>query len=68
MWDKMKNINEWNVKVKMAKLQVYRMQLDSLRMNNDKDITKFFIRVDEIVNVMMGQDERIKDYNSSKSI
>lgn len=31
-------------KVKMAKLQVYRMQFDTLKMNEYEDIAKFFFK------------------------
>ena len=49
MWDKLQRVQttyEGDNKVKEAKLQTYRGQFEQLRMNEDKDITTYIIRVD----------------------
>jgi len=61
MWDKQKNIHEGDYKVNLAKLQVYKMQSESLRINEDEDLAKFFLRVDKIVNVMEGLGKEDKE-------
>lgn len=45
----------------MAKLQVYRNQFEMLEMNENEDIAKFILRVDEVVNVMLGLGETINE-------
>ena len=59
MWDTLENIHEGNKKVKTAKLQVYRAQFENLKMNDDEDVGKFFLRVVEIVNNMKALGETI---------
>ena len=45
MWDTLENIHEGDKKMKTAKLQVYRAQFENLKMNDDEDISSFFLRV-----------------------
>lgn len=45
--------------MKMAKLQMYRPQFDTLKMNEDEDIAILFLRVDEVSNIMLGLGETI---------
>ena len=45
IWDTLENIHEGDKKVKTAKLQVYRAQFENLRMNDDEDISSFFLKV-----------------------
>lgn len=66
--DKLENIHEGDTKVKMAKLQVYRMQFQTLKMNEDEDISNFFLRVDEVANVMMGLRETIRESVTKQKI
>lgn len=61
IWVKLENIHEVDKKVKMAKLQVYRTQFETLKMNEDEDIAIFILRVDEVVNITMGLGETIKE-------
>ena len=61
IWDKLQNIHEGDAKVKIAKLEVYRMQFETLKMNEDENIAKFFLIVDEVVNIMLGLGETIKE-------
>lgn len=51
IWDKLRSCYDDDNKVKKAKLQVYIMKFGSLKMNEDEDISKFFLCVDEIVNI-----------------
>jgi hypothetical protein len=47
-------------KSKEAKLQTYRGKFEQLKMKEDEDIATYFLRVDEIVNVIKGLGEEIK--------
>ena len=58
IWDKLENIRGGGKKVK-AKLQMYRPQFQTLKMHEDEDIAKFFLRFDEVVNIMLGLGETI---------
>jgi hypothetical protein len=61
MWDKLINSYEGNEKVKEAKLQTYRLKFEQLKMNEDETISKYFLRVEEIVNAMKGLGETFDD-------
>jgi hypothetical protein len=61
IWDKLRNIYEGDSKVKAAKLQTYRGQFEQLKMKEDEDITTYFLRVDEIVNAIIGLGEEIEE-------
>ena len=49
MWDKLINSYEGNEKVKGAKLQTYRLKFEQLKMNEDETISKYFLRVEELI-------------------
>jgi hypothetical protein len=61
MWEKLISSYEENEKVKDAKLQTHRLRFEQLRMNEDENISKFFLKVDEMVNAMRGLGETIDD-------
>jgi hypothetical protein len=61
MWDKRINSYEGNEKVKGAKLQTYRLKFEQLKMNEDETISKYFLRVEELVNAMKGLGEMVDD-------
>jgi hypothetical protein len=61
IWDKIQNIYEGDSKVKAAKLQTYKGQFEQLKMKEDKNIVAYFLRVDEIVNEIIGLGEEIKE-------
>jgi hypothetical protein len=61
MWDKLINSYEGNEKVKDAKLQTYRLKFEQLKMNEDETISKYFLRVEELVNAMKGLGEKFDD-------
>ena len=63
LWDKLKNIYEGDAKVKNAKLQYFRSQFESLKMEENEDNTTYFLRIDEVVNTMRGLGENIKNIN-----
>jgi hypothetical protein len=42
IWDKLVNNYEGDEKVKLAKLQAYRMQFESLRMSEDENVQVSF--------------------------
>jgi hypothetical protein len=48
-------------KSKTTKLQTYRGQFEQLKMKEDEDIVAYFLRVDEIVNAIIGLGEEIKE-------
>ena len=63
LWDKLKNVYEGDTKVKNSKLQSYRSQFESLKMEESQDIATQFLRIDEVVNTMRGLGEKVKDVN-----
>jgi hypothetical protein len=68
MWDKLINIYEGNEKVKEAKLQTYRLKFEQLKMNEDETISKYLLRVEELVNSMKGLGETFDDSLLVKNI
>jgi hypothetical protein len=61
IWDKLKYVYEGDTKVKSAKLQSYRSQFESLKMEESEDIATYFLRIDEVVNTMRGLGETINN-------
>jgi hypothetical protein len=61
MWDKLINSYEGDEKVKGAKLQTYRLKFEQLKMNEDETISKYFLRIEELVNAMKGLGETFDD-------
>jgi hypothetical protein len=61
MWDKLISSYEGNEKVEDAKLQTYKLKFEQLKMNEDETISKYFLRVEEIVNSMKGLGEKFDD-------
>jgi hypothetical protein len=61
MWDKLISSYEGNEKVKDAKLQTYRLKFEQLKMNEYETISKYFLRVEELVNAMKGLGEKLDD-------
>jgi hypothetical protein len=66
IWDKLQNVYEGDAKVKGAKLQTYRGQFEQLKMKEDENIAAYFLRVDEIVNVIKGLGEEMKNLSLFK--
>jgi hypothetical protein len=61
MWDKLISSYDGNEKVKDAKLQTCRLKFEQLKMNEDETISKYFLRFEELVNVMTGLGDKIED-------
>jgi hypothetical protein len=61
MWDKLISNYEGNEKVKDAKLQTFRLKFEQLKMNEDETVSKYFLRVEELVNAMKGLGEKIEE-------
>jgi hypothetical protein len=61
MWDKLIRSYEGNKKVKDAKLQTFRLKFEQLKMNEDETVSKYFLRVEELVNAMKGLGEKIEE-------
>lgn len=59
--DKLRNIYEGDTKVKVAKLQTYRGQFEQLKMNEDENISFYFLRLEETVNAIIGFREEIEE-------
>ena len=59
--ENMSNFYEGDTKVKKDKLQGYRMQFEPLIMHDDQDISKYFLRVNEVVNTIRGLDEKLDE-------
>jgi hypothetical protein len=58
MWDKLISSYEGNEKVKDAKLQTYILKFEQLRMNEDEIVSKYYLRVEELVNAMKDLGEK----------
>jgi hypothetical protein len=61
MWDKHISNYEGDEKVKDVKLQTHRFKFEQLKMNEDETISKYFLRVEELVNSIKGLRENIED-------
>jgi hypothetical protein len=61
IWDKLRNIYEGDTKVKKEKLQTYRGQFEQLKMKEDENISSYFLRVEKIVNEIIGLGEEIEE-------
>jgi hypothetical protein len=61
MWDKLVSSYEGNEKVKDVKLQTYRLKFEQLKMNEDETVSKYFLKVEEFMNVMKGFGEKIEE-------
>jgi len=66
--DKMSSFYEGESMVNKVKLQGFRMQFESLKMHDDEDIIKNFLRVDEVVNTIRGLDEKLDEYIVVKKV
>jgi hypothetical protein len=62
IWDKLRNIYEGYSKVKATNLQTYRGQFKQLKMKEDEDVLAYFLRVDEMVNAIIGLREEIEEF------
>lgn len=60
-WDKLKRLFEGDVKVKEAKLQTLRAQLEGLKMKDEEKIVDYLQRVDDMVNTIRGLGEDISN-------
>jgi hypothetical protein len=61
MWDKLISSYEGNEKVKDAKLQTLRLKFEKLKMNEYEIVSKYFLRVEELVNAMKGLGEKFEE-------
>jgi hypothetical protein len=61
MWDKMISSYEGDEKVKDAKLQTHRLKFEQLKIDEDETISKYFLRIEELVNTMKCLGETIVD-------
>jgi hypothetical protein len=61
IWDNIRNIYG-DTKVKEAKLQTYRGMFEQLKMKEDENIAAYFLRVDEIVNEIIGLGEENEEF------
>ena len=53
-WEKLKCVYEGAPKVKESKIQTYKGQFESLKMKEREKIAEYLLRVDEIVNAIIG--------------
>jgi hypothetical protein len=61
MWDKFISSYEGNEKLKDAKPQTFRLNFEQLKMNEDETVSKYFLRVEELVNAMKGLGEKFEE-------
>ena len=60
-WDKLKIIYEGESKFKESKLQTYKCQFESLKMEEEENIGEYLLCVDEVVNVIRGLGGKLKE-------
>jgi hypothetical protein len=60
MWEKLHKIYDGDYKVKKEKLQIHTGQFETLKMNEQESTATYFIRVDDIVNTIIGLGENIE--------
>lgn len=61
MWDNLISIYEGDDKVKKTKLQNFRRKFESLKMNEEKYISTYFLQLYEVVDYIKGLCEDIKE-------
>ena len=61
MWDKLKNIYEGDLKVRKTKLHTHRSKFEQLKVKDDEDIAVYLLKIDDVVNTMLGLGEEIKE-------
>ena len=61
IWDKLRNIYEGDEKIKGVKLQTYRVHFENLKMKEGENIAAYFLRIDEIVNIIKGLGEKVDE-------
>jgi SPX domain protein involved in polyphosphate accumulation len=61
MWYKLISSYEGNEKVKDVKLQTHRLKFEQLKMDEDETISKYFLRIEELVNTMKHLGETIDE-------
>ena len=61
VWDKLVSLYGGDSKFKKAKFQIHRRQFESLKMDDEEDISWYFLRVVEVVNSLKGLEENIEE-------
>ena len=61
IWDKLQTIYEGDSKVQRAKLHTFKTQFESLKMKEEENISKYFERIDEIINATQGLGVEFKE-------
>jgi hypothetical protein len=62
MWDKLISSYEGNEKMKGKKIQTRRLKFEQLKMDEEENISKHFLRIEELVNTMKVLGEMIDEY------
>ena len=57
--DKLQNIYEGDDNVKQAKLQTYISHFEKLKMKEEENVATYLLRVDEVVNTILGLGEKL---------
>ena len=60
-WDMLNIIYEGSAKVKESKLQTYKGQFESLKMREEENIGEYLLRVNEVVNSIIGLGGKLKE-------
>ena len=61
LWVKLNQIHEGDEKFNQDKLQTFRMRFESLIISEDEIIAKYFLRVNEVTNMIRGLGEEVKE-------
>ena len=61
VWDKLVSLYDGDSKVKKSKLQTYRRQFESIKMDDEEDISSYFLRVAKVVNSLKGLGDNIEE-------
>jgi hypothetical protein len=68
IWVKLNNAYEGYEKVKESKIQFFREKIEQLKMNEDENITAYFLRVDEVVNNIKGFGDKVNEHVIVKKV
>ena len=63
-WEKIKCVYEGVPKFRESKLQTYKGQFESLKMKEEENIAEYLLRLDEIVNSIIGIRGEIKEWST----
>lgn len=65
---KLNQSHEGYDKVKKVKLQTFIMRFENLKMSEEKNMVEYFLRVDDVTNMIRGLTEEVKEYMIAQKV